>query len=79
MNFPALTTDDVVGQLIVVFIPLFVVLFTVIYIMAISMVRTEERCQLDTNTRAQLNKLFPMLLNLGVDLLKTKETIVSIK
>ncbi|KAJ7336645.1 hypothetical protein OS493_011865 [Desmophyllum pertusum] len=51
------------------------VLFTVIYIMAISMVRTEERCQLDTNTRAQLNKLFPMLLNLGVDLLKTKETI----
>ena len=39
---------------------------------------TKKRCQFDTKTKAKLNKLLPMLLELSVDVLKTKETIVSI-
>ncbi|XP_027046457.1 uncharacterized protein LOC113673860 [Pocillopora damicornis] len=36
---------------------------------------TKKRCQFDTKTKAKLNKLLPMLLELSVDVLKTKETI----
>ena len=33
-------------------------------------------CHLDMKTKAQFNKLFPMLQTLGVDVLKTKDKII---
>ena len=44
--------------------------------MAISIIQTKDICRLDTKTKAQFNKLFPMLLTVGVDVLKAKNTII---
>ena len=57
----------------------FLVLATLIcMLMNISMVQSVSRCQLDKNSRLLLQSINPMLRKLGVELLKTKGTIVSI-
>jgi len=44
--------------------------------MAVSIIQTKDICKIDVKTKAQFNKVFPMLLAFGVDVLKTKETII---
>ena len=44
--------------------------------MAISIIPAKDICRLDAKTKAQFNKLFPMLLTVGVDVLKAKNTII---
>ena len=52
------------------------VLFAVLSAMMAVSIQTKDICQLDTKTKEQLNKLFPMLLTFGVDVLKTKQAII---
>ena len=44
--------------------------------MVISISQTRDVCQLDIKTKAQLNKLSPMLLTFGADALKAKKAII---
>ena len=44
--------------------------------MVISITQTRDVCQLDIKTKAQFNKLPPMLLTFGADVLKAKKAII---
>ena len=64
-------------SLTVLLIAFSAVLFAVLSaMMAISIIQTKDLCLLDTKTKAQFNKLVPMLLTFGVDVLKTKDAII---